>query len=127
MGTAKKGAVDGKAAQSIREATMYSLIKVSLSPTHPPTHSFTHPPTHPLQQVNKGARASNAEQASEGVNELKTNPPTHPPTHPLQQVNKGARASNAEQASEGVNELKTNLKAFLALEWKEGGGKAAGK
>lgn len=28
MGTAKKGAADGKAAQSIREATMYSLIKV---------------------------------------------------------------------------------------------------
>ena len=28
MGTAKKGAVDKKAAQSLREATMYSLIKV---------------------------------------------------------------------------------------------------
>lgn len=28
MGTAKKGAVDKKAAQAVREATMYSLIKV---------------------------------------------------------------------------------------------------
>ena len=28
MGTAKKGAADKKAAQAVREATMYSLIKV---------------------------------------------------------------------------------------------------
>ncbi|GAB5036650.1 Hypothetical protein NocV09_04400340 [Nannochloropsis oceanica] len=50
MGTARKGALDKKAANSIREATMYSLIK-----------------------VNKGARASDAAQAQEGVNELRSN------------------------------------------------------
>lgn len=129
MGTARKGLVDKKSANSIREATMYSLIKVR-TPLFRPWESLRGLGGIEEMEGRRKALILCRRFKSLGPSTFpclspRFLPPFPPPTPPLGpvsawiQVNKGARASDVTQAVEGVRELRSNLQAFMSLEWEK--------